>query len=58
MKQKFLNHLQFNEEVPSEDNIPYGFGYFHLVFALGSMYFGMLLVGWNAHKTTERELQT
>jgi hypothetical protein len=54
MKQKFLNYLQFNEDVPSEDNIPYGFGYFHLVFALGSMYFGMLLVGWNAHKTTQR----
>jgi hypothetical protein len=25
-----------------------------LVFALGSMYFGMLLVGWNANQTMER----
>uniref|UniRef100_A0ACD5WJ92 Uncharacterized protein n=1 Tax=Avena sativa TaxID=4498 RepID=A0ACD5WJ92_AVESA len=46
--------LQFNNEEQSEDNIPYGFGYFHLVFALGAMYFGMILVGWNAYQTMQR----
>lgn len=37
-----------------EDDIPYGFGFFHLVFAMGAMYFAMIFVGWNAHQTMEK----
>lgn len=33
----------------SEDDVPYGYGFFHLVFATGAMYFAMLLIGWNTH---------
>ncbi|KAK8962241.1 hypothetical protein KSP40_PGU010419 [Platanthera guangdongensis] len=38
----------------SEGDIPYGYGFFHFVFTVGSMYFGMLFVGWDAHKTMKR----
>jgi hypothetical protein len=34
----------------SEDDVPYGYGFFHFVFAVGSMYFGMLFVGWYTQK--------
>ncbi|XP_030515719.1 probable serine incorporator isoform X2 [Rhodamnia argentea] len=33
----------------SEDDVPYGYGFFHFVFATGAMYFAMLLIGWNTH---------
>ncbi|CAN6998011.1 unnamed protein product [Brassica oleracea var. botrytis] len=32
-----------------EDDVPYGYGFFHFVFATGAMYFAMLLIGWNTH---------
>ncbi|KAF6139271.1 hypothetical protein GIB67_021481 [Kingdonia uniflora] len=35
------------DEVEKEDDIPYGYGFFHFVFAMGAMYFAMLLIGWN-----------
>lgn len=45
--------FQFKKkETESEDDVPYGFGFFHLVFATGAMYFAMLLVGWNTHVHT------
>ncbi|KAG2321370.1 hypothetical protein Bca4012_055587 [Brassica carinata] len=38
------------EEVEEEeDDVPYGYGFFHFVFATGAMYFAMLLIGWNTH---------
>lgn len=48
--------LQFkkSEGESEEDDIPYGFGFFHLVFAMGAMYFAMIFVGWNAHQTMEK----
>ncbi|KAJ0771188.1 putative serine incorporator/TMS membrane protein [Helianthus annuus] len=39
------------DEKQEEDDVPYGFGFFHLVFASGVMYFAMLLIGWNSHHT-------
>ncbi|XP_077212168.1 uncharacterized protein LOC143847261 [Tasmannia lanceolata] len=42
------------EEVESEDDVPYGYGFFHFVFAMGSMYFAMLLISWNAHHTMRK----
>ncbi|CAN1144676.1 Probable serine incorporator [Linum perenne] len=35
------------EEMEEEDDIPYDYGFFHLVFALGAMYFAMLFISWN-----------
>ncbi|XP_076910213.1 uncharacterized protein LOC143567777 [Bidens hawaiensis] len=40
-----------NDEKQEEDDVPYCFGFFHLVFASGVMYFAMLLIGWNSHHT-------
>ncbi|KAI9088082.1 hypothetical protein K1719_030059 [Acacia pycnantha] len=37
------------DETPAEDDVPYGYGFFHFVFATGAMYFAMLLIGWNSH---------
>ncbi|XP_024528791.1 probable serine incorporator [Selaginella moellendorffii] len=37
-----------------DDEVPYGYGFFHLVFALGSMYFAMLFIGWNLHQTMHK----
>ncbi|XP_054816823.1 LOW QUALITY PROTEIN: uncharacterized protein LOC129316424 [Prosopis cineraria] len=40
-------------DTPAEDDVPYdvpyGYGFFHFVFATGAMYFAMLLIGWNSH---------
>ncbi|KAF7153280.1 hypothetical protein RHSIM_Rhsim01G0094000 [Rhododendron simsii] len=37
-----------------QDDVPYGFGFFHFVFATGAMYFAMLLISWNSHHTTKK----
>ncbi|KAJ0745602.1 putative serine incorporator/TMS membrane protein [Helianthus annuus] len=42
------------DEKQEEDDVPYGFGFFHLVFASGVMYFAMLLIGWNSHHHMKR----
>jgi hypothetical protein len=42
-------NLQFRNVAESEEDVPYGYGFFHFVFAMGSMYFGMLFVGWDTH---------
>ncbi|KAL9993159.1 putative serine incorporator/TMS membrane protein [Helianthus debilis subsp. tardiflorus] len=42
------------DEKQEEDDVPYGYGFFHLVFASGVMYFAMLLIGWNSHHTMQR----
>nr|TKV99089.1 hypothetical protein SEVIR_8G016200v2 [Setaria viridis] len=46
--------IQFRNVVESEDDVPYGYGFFHFVFAMGSMYFGMLFVGWDTHHIMEK----
>lgn len=33
----------------ADSDVPYGYGFFHFVFATGAMYFGMLFIGWNSH---------
>ncbi|WVZ87951.1 hypothetical protein U9M48_034524 [Paspalum notatum var. saurae] len=35
-----------------EDDVPYGYGFFHFVFATGSMYLGMVFVSWDTHNAT------
>ncbi|KAK4406035.1 Serine incorporator 2 [Sesamum angolense] len=35
-----------------EDDVPYSYGFFHLVFSLGAMYFAMLLISWNLGSLT------
>ncbi|KAK9130858.1 hypothetical protein Sjap_011345 [Stephania japonica] len=37
------------DEKQGDDDVPYGYGFFHFVFAMGAMYFAMLLIGWNTH---------
>ncbi|GAV86118.1 Serinc domain-containing protein [Cephalotus follicularis] len=37
------------DDTQAEDDVPYGYGFFHFVFATGAMYFAMLLIGWNTH---------
>lgn len=43
--------LQKKEE-PGEGEVPYGYGFFHLVFTLGSMYMAMLFLGWDLEQTS------
>ncbi|KAH9326469.1 hypothetical protein KI387_006647 [Taxus chinensis] len=48
-------YFQFSKsELQSDDDVPYGYGFFHFVFSMGSMYFAMLFVGWNLHQTMEK----
>ncbi|GKV11661.1 hypothetical protein SLEP1_g22901 [Rubroshorea leprosula] len=44
----------WKKDVPTEDDVPYGYGFFHFVFATGAMYFAMLLIGWNTHHTIKK----
>ncbi|KAF8671352.1 hypothetical protein HU200_050065 [Digitaria exilis] len=46
-------YIQLRSIVVSEDDVPYGYGFFHFIFATGSMYFGMLFVGWDTHRPLE-----
>ncbi|KAJ4818632.1 Serinc-domain containing serine and sphingolipid biosynthesis protein [Rhynchospora pubera] len=47
--------FQFKKtEAEEEDDVPYGFGFFHFVFAMGAMYFAMLFVGWNGHQKMQK----
>ncbi|GLU09835.1 hypothetical protein SLE2022_266740 [Rubroshorea leprosula] len=47
--------FQFRKkDTPTEDGVPYGYGFFHFVFATGAMYFAMLLIGWNTHHTIKK----
>lgn len=43
-----------HEEVDGEERVPYSYGLFHFVFAVGAMYLAMLFVGWNLHQTMHR----
>ncbi|KAK3210764.1 hypothetical protein Dsin_015470 [Dipteronia sinensis] len=42
------------DDSPAEDDVPYGYGFFHFVFATGAMYFAMLLIGWNTHHAIKK----
>ncbi|RAL51065.1 hypothetical protein DM860_005421 [Cuscuta australis] len=42
------------EDEKHEDDVPYGYGFFHLVFATGSMYSAMLFVGWNTNHSMQK----
>ncbi|KAB5514257.1 hypothetical protein DKX38_028163 [Salix brachista] len=47
--------FQFRKaEKKDEDDVPYGYGFFHFVFATGAMYFAMLLIGWNTHHIIQK----
>ncbi|CAI5484671.1 unnamed protein product [Closterium sp. Yama58-4] len=40
-----------DEESAGNGEVPYGYGFFHLVFLTGSMYMAMILLGWNMNQT-------
>ncbi|KAL3532427.1 hypothetical protein ACH5RR_005948 [Cinchona calisaya] len=42
------------DEAEKEDDVPYGYAFFHFVFATGAMYFAMLLIGWNTHHSMKK----
>uniref|UniRef100_A0A803MVJ9 Serine incorporator n=1 Tax=Chenopodium quinoa TaxID=63459 RepID=A0A803MVJ9_CHEQI len=47
--------FQFRKvEVQEEDDIPYKYGFFHLVFSLGAMYFAMLFINWDLNSSTKK----
>lgn len=46
--------LKKSEKATEENDVPYGYGFFHFVFAVGAMYFAMLLVGWNSHHSMKK----
>ncbi|OQU82697.1 hypothetical protein SORBI_3005G006701, partial [Sorghum bicolor] len=46
--------LNFRNVVETENDVPYGYGFFHFVYAMGSMYFGMVFVGWDTHHMSEK----
>ncbi|CAK9173635.1 unnamed protein product [Ilex paraguariensis] len=42
------------DDVLLEDDIPYKYGFFHLIFSLGAMYFAMLFISWNLDSSTRK----
>ncbi|XP_041007422.1 probable serine incorporator [Juglans microcarpa x Juglans regia] len=47
--------FQFRKDrTHGQDDVPYGYGFFHFVFATGAMYFAMLLIGWNTHLSMKK----
>lgn len=52
----FFVHSQFkkSDAIVEDGKLPYSYGFFHFVFAMGAMYFAMLFVGWNLHQTMHR----
>lgn len=47
--------FQFRKDkVQQEDDIPYKYGFFHLIFSLGAMYFAMLFINWNLDSSTRK----
>ncbi|KAL2326575.1 hypothetical protein Fmac_025633 [Flemingia macrophylla] len=43
-----------NNKVEHEDDIPYSYGFFHMVFSLGSMYFAMLFISWDLNNSARK----
>nr|GLL27687.1 probable serine incorporator [Ipomoea trifida] len=47
--------VQFRkDDEEREEDVPYGYGFFHFVFATGGMYFAMLLIGWNTNHSMKK----
>ncbi|XP_020259956.1 probable serine incorporator isoform X1 [Asparagus officinalis] len=42
------------DEEQSEDDIPYKYDFFHLVFAIGAMHFAMLFINWQQDHPTRK----
>lgn len=42
------------DEVQEEDDIPYKYGFFHMIFSLGAMYFAMLFISWNLDSSARK----
>ncbi|GMY26908.1 probable serine incorporator [Fagus crenata] len=50
--------FQFRKDgVQQEDDIPYKYGFFHLVFSLGAMYFAMLFISWNLNSSARKTIR-
>nr|KYP73604.1 Serine incorporator 3 [Cajanus cajan] len=43
-----------NNKVEHEDDIPYSYGFFHMVFSLGAMYFAMLFISWDLNNSARK----
>uniref|UniRef100_A0ACD6AI99 Uncharacterized protein n=1 Tax=Avena sativa TaxID=4498 RepID=A0ACD6AI99_AVESA len=44
-----------NDEIQSEEDAPYSYEIFHIVFAVGAMYFAMLFISWELnHPITKK----
>ncbi|XP_004512960.1 uncharacterized protein [Cicer arietinum] len=43
-----------DKQEEEDDDVPYGYGFFHFVFATGAMYFAMLLNGWNSNHSMRK----
>nr|XP_029146902.1 probable serine incorporator [Arachis hypogaea] len=37
-----------------EDAVPYNYGFFHMVFSLGAMYFAMLFISWDLNNSARK----
>ncbi|KAK3187774.1 hypothetical protein Dsin_027335 [Dipteronia sinensis] len=47
--------FQFRKDkVQLDDDIPYNYGFFHLIFSLGAMYFAMLFISWNLENSARK----
>ncbi|TKY53626.1 Serine incorporator 3 [Spatholobus suberectus] len=47
--------FQFSRnKVEHEDDIPYSYGFFHMVFSLGAMYFAMLFISWDLNNSARK----
>ncbi|XP_057434021.1 uncharacterized protein LOC130726735 isoform X1 [Lotus japonicus] len=47
--------FQFSKnKVEHEDDIPYNYGFFHMVFSLGAMYFAMLFISWDLNNSARK----
>ncbi|GMI70011.1 hypothetical protein like AT2G33205 [Hibiscus trionum] len=42
------------DEVKLEDDIRYNYGFFHIIFSLGAMYFAMLFISWNLQNSASK----
>ncbi|XVF38095.1 hypothetical protein REPUB_Repub20aG0068500 [Reevesia pubescens] len=42
------------DEVKLEDDIRYHYGFFHMIFSLGGMYFAMLFISWNLEDSARK----
>lgn len=43
-----------NDEVQLDEDVPYSYEIFHIVFAMGAMYFAMLFISWELNHPTRK----